>query len=147
METTIRKAGIDDVQDVAPLFNAYRVFYKQPEDLIGATVFLTERLMTNESVIFIAYADGIPVGFTQLYPIFSSVSMQRTWLLNDLFVDGACRGKGIGRALLNTAKVYGRSTNSKWLMLQTGKENFSAQALYEKDGWTKESDFFYTVTL
>ncbi len=143
MTPYIRKAAIEDVNALAPLFNAYRVFYQQAPDIEGAEKFLRERLQNNESVIFLAYVEHEMVGFTQLYPIFSSVSMRRALLLNDLFVNDKARGKGVATSLLASAKQYCIETGGKWLLLQTGCENLPAQALYEKDGWHKETDFFY----
>ena len=82
----IVQATIENVKDLAPLFDGYRVFYKQPSDLEKATEFLTQRFQKNDSVIFMAFEGASALGFTQLYPSFSSVSMQRTYILNDLFV-------------------------------------------------------------
>ena len=147
MNLQIRIATTEDVNIVAPLFDGYRMFYNQPSDLDGATNFINDRLEHNESVIFIALLNNQPVGFTQLYPIFTSVGMKRTWLLNDLFVQHEARGNGIASALLNAAKDFGRSTSSKWLMLETASDNLAAQALYKKNGWEKETDFFFTVQL
>lgn len=147
MELSIHKAAVEDAGIIAPLFDAYRMFYQQPSDIKGATKFITERLRQNESVIFIAFINNVAVGFTQLYPIFTSVGMQRSWLLNDLFVDDAYRGKGVATYLLDAAKDFGFRNNGKWLMLQTSKNNLAAQALYEKNGWSIETDIFYSVNL
>ncbi|MBT8245813.1 MAG: GNAT family N-acetyltransferase [Winogradskyella sp.] len=97
----IYKADISYLEDLIPLFDGYRLFYKQKSDLDGVRHFLNERLQKEDSVIFIAYINQQPVGFTQLYHLFSSVSMQQLYLLNDLFVLGNYRGKGIGEALIN----------------------------------------------
>ena len=97
----------------------------------------------KESVIFVAEEKKNLLGFTQLFPIFSSVSMKRTWLLNDLYVNEKARGMGAATALLKAAKDFGEETNSKWLLLQTAADNFTAQKAYEKNGWIKETDFFY----
>jgi GNAT superfamily N-acetyltransferase len=145
MSLLIRKATIEDIDGLAALFDSYRVWYHQHSDLSKAKQFLTDRLRNSESVVFIAEHDGEIVGFTQLYPIFSSVSMSRTWLLNDLFVSEGERGKGIASNLLNAARQHGCETNSKWLMLQTGCDNAAAQALYEKNGWRKETDQLYLL--
>jgi len=147
MEVTTRKATVEDAKNIAPLFNAYRVWYHQTPDADGALHFITERLLLNESAIFIAFINDEAVGFTQLYPIFTSVGMKRTFLLNDLFVKETARGKHVATALLNAAKEHGRSLNCKWLMLETGTDNLAAQALYEKDGWVKEKNLFYSVAL
>lgn len=147
MSIEIRKATPEDATIIAPLFNAYRMFYKQQPDMDGAFNFISERLQQNESDIFIAFINNGAVGFAQLYPIFTSVGMKRTFLLNDLFVLEPARGKGVATALLNAAKDFGKTTGRKWLMLETANDNFTAQALYEKNGWTRETDFFYTVKL
>jgi GNAT superfamily N-acetyltransferase len=139
----VTRALVDDTETVALLFDAYRQFYQQPGDLDGARAFLAERLGRGESVIFLARLDdGIPAGFTQLYPIFSSTSMQRAWLLNDLFVAPTARRAGVGRALLERAHAFARETDSKELMLQTAVDNLPAQRLYESLGWQRDNDFY-----
>ena len=100
-------------------------------------------------MIFLALLDdGTPAGFTQIYSIFSSTSMQRAWLLNDLFVAPAARRAGVGRALLERAHAFARETNSKELMLQTAVDNVPAQRLYESLGWQRDNDFYvYMLTM
>ena len=78
------RASREHVDLAAPLFDAYRRFYGQPADLAGAREFLERRLTRGESALFLALAQGDrPAGFAQLYPTFSSVSMMRSWILND----------------------------------------------------------------
>ena len=101
----------------------------------------------NESTIFVAAQDEVLIGFTQLYPIFSSVGLKKAWLLNDLYVDEHFRKQGVAAALLDMARQYGIRTGAGWLMLQTGSNNFIAQGLYEKQGWLRENDFFYRLDL
>jgi GNAT superfamily N-acetyltransferase len=147
MRVEIKRAGVDQLNEAAVLFDAYRVFYKQTTDVNAARDFLQQRLVNNESVIFVAYAENIAVGFCQLYPIFSSVGLQRTWLLNDLYVNESARGKGAAAALLQEAKAFGLQTNARWLMLETAADNFTAQSVYEKNGWKKMTDVFYEMWL
>ena len=139
----IRRAKKKDIDQLSVLLDKYRIFYKQKSDVDSAKSFLKKRMKRKESVIFVAEERKNLVGFTQLFPIFSSVSMQRTWLLNDLYVNEKARGIGAATALLNAAKDFGAETNSKWLLLQTAADNFTAQRVYEKNGWIKETDFFY----
>ncbi|MDW3647697.1 MAG: GNAT family N-acetyltransferase [Bacteroidia bacterium] len=140
----IIKAGIADLDLIVPLFDAYRRFYEQEADPEKVKAFLHTRIQREESVIFLALSEGQreAMGFTQLYPSFSSVSMQRLWVLNDLFVDPKHRKKGVATSLMNTARELAEDTRSKGLMLETGKENYDAQALYEKLGYKKEEDYF-----
>jgi len=139
----IRRAKKKDIDKLSVLFDKYRIFYKQSSDIENAKSFLKKRMKRMESVIFVAEERKELIGFTQLFPIFSSVSMKRTWLLNDLYVNEKARGMGVARKLLETARDFGAETNSKWLILQTASDNFTAQKVYEKNGWAKETDFFY----
>jgi GNAT superfamily N-acetyltransferase len=139
----IRRAKKKDIEDLSILFDKYRIFYKQRSDVEKARSFLKKRMKRKESVIFVAEERDELIGFTQLFPIFSSVSMKRTWLLNDLYVNEKSRGIGAATKLLDAAKEFGAETNSKWLLLQTAAENFTAQKVYEKNGWVKETDLFY----
>ncbi|HWB25456.1 MAG TPA: GNAT family N-acetyltransferase [Chitinophagaceae bacterium] len=148
MSITVRIATLDDAPIIAPLFNAYRMFYGQRSDLDAASSFITERLRNNQSVIFMAlYKTGV-IGFTQLYPVFSSVSMKNAWLLNDLYVVETKRGMGAATALLEAAKEHGRQTGSAWVMLQTAANNHPAQMAYKSNGWVKDEEYYvYTINL
>ena len=128
----IRRAKKKDIDQLSVLFDKYRIFYKQRSDVDSAKSFLKKRMKRKESVIFVAEERKNLIGFTQLFPIFSSVSMQRTWLLNDLYVNEKARGIGAATALLNAAKDFGAETNSNWLLLQTAADNSTAQRVYEK---------------
>ena len=108
---TIIQATIDHLNDLVPLFDAYRIFYRQPSDRKAAKDFLYKRLTKNDSIIYVAFVDKIAVGFTQLFPSFSSVSMQPLYILNDLYVDKEFRKQGIGGALLNKAKDLCKEKN------------------------------------
>lgn len=131
----------------APLFDRYRQFYGQPSDLNAAREFLADRLERRDSVIYLAQ-DGsgntvTPLGFAQLYPSFSSVSMKRIWILNDLYVEEGTRKRGVGTALMNRAKQLAVESRAKGLQLATRVDNETAQALYETLGYREERDFKY----
>lgn len=147
MVLQIKQASIDDINIVAPLFNAYRIFYNQASDMDGATNFLYERIVKNQSTLFIAFINVEAVGFTQLYSIFSSVSLRPALLLNDLYIAERARKLGIATALLNKAKEFGKQNNAGWLLLETAFDNYNTQSLYEKNGWIKQTDFFFQFSL
>jgi GNAT superfamily N-acetyltransferase len=138
----------DQVDLVAPLFDAYRQFYGQTPDLEGARRFLAERLRRAEAVVFAVVEDGRGLGFTQLYPSFSSVSMKPIWILNDLFVAAEARKQGVGARLLGAARDHARQAGAARLVLATRVGNVTAQSLYEGLGWRKDTSFFnYTFEL
>jgi ribosomal protein S18 acetylase RimI-like enzyme len=149
MQVEILRASQKDVDRVAPLFDQYREFYKERADVEGSRAFLMERLTKNESVVFLAVDRELgAVGFIQLYPSFSSTSMKRLWILNDLFVLPAARKRGVGDALLRRAEEFAKETNAKGLELETWVNNLPAQRLYEKCGWKRNVEFYqYTLYL
>lgn len=143
----IEKATLKNLESLAELFDLYRVFYEQRSDLEGAIEFIKERLNKEESVVFIALDENNPIGFVQLYPSFSSVSMRRTWVLNDLYVKENARGKGFGEKLLKKAITFAEGTGAIGVSLETGKENLTAQRLYEKIGFIRETNYFYNFSI
>lgn len=138
----VRQATIADLDSLVPLFDAYRQFYRKPSDPVLARQFLLERFQHNESVIFIAINnEGSSVGFTQLFPSFSSLSAGRVFILNDLFVSVENRRQGVAASLLRVAKDFGQGIGAVRLTLSTEVTNGGAQALYESLGWLKQTDF------
>jgi ribosomal protein S18 acetylase RimI-like enzyme len=145
----VKQATPADLDQLAPLFDAYRQFYGQPSDLPGARTFLAERVERQESVIFLALADsGEALGFTQLYPSFTSTRMKRIFILNDLYVAPAGRCKGIGKLLLQAAAEHACATGAARLTLSTAIDNHTAQSLYQANGWVRDAHFFaYNLSL
>ncbi|MGL4610682.1 MAG: GNAT family N-acetyltransferase [Trueperaceae bacterium] len=138
----IQRVTSEQRELLAPLFDAYRQFYKQQSDVGAAKTFLSERLTKSESVIFLATENMTGLGFTQLYPSFSSVLMKRLWILNDLFVAPEGRRKGVAEALITAAVNHAKETGAKGLQLETAITNVAAQTLYEKLGWQRETEFY-----
>ena len=139
---TARQAVFADLEEVAQLFNLYRVFQGKANDLSAARAFLKARFDHGESVVFMAHEGTIPVGFAQLYPSYSSTALARVFTLNDLFVHESGRRKGVGSTLLSSVEGYAWSHGAVRVTLNVAIENTSGQALYETRGWSKDSLFF-----
>jgi hypothetical protein len=75
--TSVRQAVLADLEELAALFDQYRQFQGQASDVAAACSFLRERFDHGESVLFICHEGATAVGFAQLYPSFSSVSLSR----------------------------------------------------------------------
>jgi ribosomal protein S18 acetylase RimI-like enzyme len=172
----IVRAGVEDVETVVPLFDAYLQFYKLPSNEEAARRYLHARLLKGEAVIFLAVEErsagtkeasranrreilrpenagtqddrdfaherGKALGFTLLYPTWSSLSMKPWWNLNDLYVVPEARQRGVARALLERARRLAEESGASGLGLETGKDNLPAQKLYEQLGWKREEEFF-----
>ncbi len=149
----IKRIDLNEANLVVGLFNQYRVFYGKFSDLGMAQAFIQERLQNNESVIFVAMDPNTQqsVGFTQLYPKYSSVRMSKNWILNDLYVDSNYRKQGIGEDLIKTAMDFAKNQGATFVQLETAVDNNTAQSLYEAIGFEKQADdkefFLYKINL
>ncbi len=141
MDIVLRQASVFDLEALIPLFDGYRRFYRQPSEPDRIRRFLLDRFEYNQSVTFIAKNGAEAVGFTQLYPSFSTGALARIFVLNDLFVEPAARRTGAGVALLVAAAEYARGVGASRLTLSTELTNAPARALYEKLGWTRNTEF------
>lgn len=145
---TVGEAGPRDLDEAAALFDAYRVFYRQGSDLAAARAFLSERFKRKDAVLLLARHQGVAAGFVQLYPSLSSVSMKRIWILNDLYVAPGARRLGVGRRLMDSARAHAAKTGAIRLELTTEHDNTTAQALYERCGYARDTVFYkYILTV
>ncbi|MGE7922703.1 GNAT family N-acetyltransferase [Viridibacillus arvi] len=142
------QADLADTVGVAGLFDMYRQFYEQQTNIEAAYKFIHSRLTNKDSVIFVAKEGEEYVGFTQLYPTFSSISMKKAWILNDLFVTKNNRKSGVAQQLLQSAMELARQANASYLTLETALTNINAKKLYEKNGFVHDTEFeHYTLNL
>lgn len=139
---TIIRATSAHLTMLIPLLDQYRIFYGQKSNIGAAKQFLNKRITNDESIIFLALNGNKPIGFTQLYKTFSSVSLEPSLILNDLYVNKSDRGRGVGQKLLQKAKEYCASGHYKGLALETAVNN-PAQKLYETMGWEKDTLCFH----
>ena len=136
----ISRVTLSDLAELHPLVEQYRAFYKQPESekTLG---YLEQRIKSGEAIAFIARLDGKAVGFTLLYPTFSTVSLSNIWLLNDLYVAESARGNGIASQLMDVAEASAKEAGASRVFLRTANDNLAAQALYEGRNWVKDEVF------
>jgi len=141
---TIAQATIEDLDSITKLFDNYRVFYGQPSNLTAAREFISQRIHNKESIIFIAKnSQGQTLGFTQLFPTFSSVGLKKVYILNDLYVEEAHRKQGVAQSILNKVTTYCDSIGIARLQLCTAIDNLPAKTLYESNDWKMNKAFDY----
>jgi len=141
--TTVTKAGLSDLNELATLFDAYRRSYGQVADLKRATEYIQQRLENQDTHLFLARKDSKAIGFAHLFPSFSSVYTTRMLILNDLYVRPDNRSQGIGRLLLEELIQFSRQFGSRGLRLETQEQNRVARNMYESLGFVQESGFVH----
>lgn len=136
----VRPATRKDLNQLARIFDLYRVYFKQPSDPEEAATYLQERLERKESEIFVADDEGEIAGFVQLYPTFSSVRMKKIWLLNDLYVLQEYRGKHVSKQLIDAAKQLACESGAAGILLETEKTNEIGNHVYPSAGFIAYND-------
>lgn len=136
---SVTAVGVADLDALVPLFAGYLHFYQVPRSATEIHAFLLERLQRGDAQLFIARDEqGMAQGFTQLYPLQSSLALAPAWLLSDLFVLPSARRQGVGEALMNAARAYAEASGACGLQLETAKTNLAGQALYERLGYVRD---------
>lgn len=138
-----RHASLDDAAAIAPLLDKYRQFYGEASDLARSLEFIKQRFFLGETIFVVAEVNNEVIGFTQLLPSFSSVTLERLWILNDLYVESSKRKKGVGLALLNAAKIFAQTTGAKQLFIEGADDNPRARNLYTRFGFIENTAYHY----
>ncbi|MFM1654677.1 GNAT family N-acetyltransferase [Brevibacillus sp. B_LB10_24] len=142
-KVTVRQSTIQDLAKLVPVFDSYREYFGQEKNPAAAEKFLFEKYEHRESIVFIAEQQSQIVGFAQLYPSFSSLSLQRIWILNDFFIMENDRGKGIGKQLIGAVIEYASLTKAKGIELSVEHTNTKAWMYWEKQGFHLDEEFRY----
>ncbi|WP_419708386.1 GNAT family N-acetyltransferase [Pseudomonas sp. NFX224] len=139
----IIQATLEHLDLLTPLFVKYREFYGSLPYPDSSRAFLEKRLRRKESVIYLALADNDDklMGFCQLYPSFSSLSLKRVWILNDIYVAEDARRQLVADNLIRTAKKMAKETNAVRMRVSTSSNNDVAQKTYESIGFKEDTEF------
>ena len=146
----IVQATLEHLDLLTPLFIKYREFYGELPFPDSSRKFLETRLKRKESVIYLALADEEDklLGYCQLFPSYSSLSLKRVWILNDIYVAEDARRMLVADRLLQTAKQMAKETNAVRMRVATSVSNEVAQKTYESIGFREDTRFKnYTLEL
>jgi ribosomal protein S18 acetylase RimI-like enzyme len=140
----IVQATLEHLDLLTPLFVKYREFYGELPFPDSSRTFLEKRLRREESVIYLALHDEDDsklLGFCQLYPSFSSLSLKRVWILNDIYVAEDARRQLVADHLIQKAKKMARESQAVRMRVSTSSNNEVAQKVYESIGFKEDTQF------
>ena len=140
MEVKIRELSEADHSSWLKLWAGYLSFYKV-EIPDSQTSLTWARLLDADFDMhgLIAEADGQVVGLAHFSFTHSSWAKGPNLFLEDLFVDKALRGQGIGKSLIEALDTPAKAKSSEKIYWETHKDNFVAKSLYE--GLSQLSEF------
>jgi GNAT superfamily N-acetyltransferase len=141
MAVEIHSAGVENLDELVPLFNAYRVFFNPRADRADSRPFLESRFRDGDNVIFVARVDAEPAGFIQLYPLWSSWYCGRIWFLSDLYVTDKYRKSGIGKMLVERVKNFADETHAVSVMVELPHSEPHLTEFYDRLSFHRDAVF------
>jgi len=136
----IRDPTAEDEADWRRLWAGYNAFYEsQVEEPVTAATWRRLRLKSDGLFGRVAVFDGAIAGFTACVLHAGTWTQQPICYLEDLFVDPALRGKGIGEALIDDLIVRAHDLGWSRIYWHTRENNEVARRLYDK--FAKADDF------
>lgn len=94
---------------------------------------LGEAITEPDSVVFVAERGPDLLGFATAYLDLNSVRFGRRCWVEDLAVSPAHRSQGVGKALLDAARVWARERGATHLELDSGDARTDAHRFYERE--------------
>lgn len=137
LDLKIRPITRPDYDQWLPLWDGYNAFYGRsgPTALAPEITHTTwERFFdANEPVnALVAERDGQLLGLTHYIFHRSTIMIEPTCYLQDLFTTEGARGKGVGRALINGVYEQARLAGLSRVYWLTHETNLTAMQLYDK---------------
>lgn len=148
----IRKAVLNDIPSISLL---YREQFKEMAELIPdfikigdqSTEFLENTISNENSDILVCEIDDIIIGFILLQakqrPDFSFIVPGKYCYIMDLIVTEKYRNNGFGTELMNSAKIWAKEKDCRFINLEVLTNNPKAIALYEKLGFIPKAQEMY----
>ena len=133
---TIRNAN---TQDIAAMCNLLEKLFAIEQDFEPDAEKqqrgLTLLLGSTRARVFVAEREKRVVGMLTVQLLISTAEGGTVGLVEDVVVDEACRGRGIGKALLQHLEAWAQQTGISRLQLLADRNNRSALEFYEKLDW------------
>jgi ribosomal protein S18 acetylase RimI-like enzyme len=136
----IRRVAGMEVPSVASLFDEYRRMCGYPSERSAVLTYIRECVAGGEVIALTACDASRPLdllGFTLLYPSFSSMRLRRTWHIQDMYVVPRARRRGIGRMLMEHAVKFARQNGSEHITLLSPEENEAFSSLSTSLGFER----------
>jgi GNAT superfamily N-acetyltransferase len=132
----IREANESDVAAILKLMRDFAAFEKLDQYFEATEERMREALFGIDAVAqaLLAESNGVPAGYAIFFPYFATFRGQKGYYLEDLYVDPAFRGAGVGEAMIRRIAAKGRERGFERIDFQVLEWNAPAITFYEKLG-------------
>jgi len=130
MAVDVRPVSESDLERWRELYRGYAEFYEVDDPQFEELW----RLITEERAVecFVAEVDGEVAGLAHVHEFVRPLDGGEGGYLDDLYVDPAHRGHGVGAALLEHLRELARDRGWKVVRWITAEDNVTAQQLYDR---------------
>ena len=120
-------------------FDPKRFIPESPRTAERYAAFLGSQLGNSTVVVLVAERDGTVLGYTYAsVEGFDYMTLRGpAGVLNDIVVDPAHRGEGVGRALLDATLAALEAQGAPRVVLSTAEQNHAAQQLFARAGFRR----------
>lgn len=158
MNTKIIQADISHAAIIATIGkksfrNAFENLFRSKEELFEYLEYsydpvkLTKSIRKENNVYLLACSDGAAVGFAKVkkHSLNEQIESGAQMELQKIYLLPEHHGRGIGTALLKEVKNLAREIYPDYIWLDTHISNENAIHLYEKNGFKKMGNYFFTI--
>lgn len=134
-----------NLTEVLPLIRGYQEFYKIADisDERNLAYFSQFGEENPAGCQFLFRMAGVVIGFATVYFSYASSITSKVAILNDLYTLPSCRGKGVGRQLIEHCRHYAADNGAARLQWVTAPDNEQAKKLYDSLNASKSTWVVY----
>ena len=133
--------------------NAFGHLFRSKEELFEYLEFtyepikLAKSIRKENNVYLLAFSEGEPVGFSKIkkHSLNDQIEAGAQIELQKIYVLPEHHGKGIGTALLTEVKNLAKEISPDYIWLDTYISNEKAIRFYEKNGFRKMGNYYFTI--
>jgi ribosomal protein S18 acetylase RimI-like enzyme len=134
-EPQVRRATAADAAAIGRLLHDFNCEFEEPTpsaDALGAR--LQQLMADGETIVLLAGEGPDGLAVLRFRPAIWSLALE--CYLAELYVVPARRGRGLGRALMDSAIAVAREAGADRMELGTSEDDVAARALYESLGFS-----------
>jgi ribosomal protein S18 acetylase RimI-like enzyme len=134
IDRTVRRATEADVEVIGRLLHDFNAEYDEPTPGPAAIAKRMKLLLGSEETVVLLAEESQGLAVLRFRPSMWEEALE--CYLAELYVVPDERGRGLGRALMESAMAHARAEGATYMDLGTSEDDVAARALYESLGFS-----------